>query len=227
MHFLGGGFTSYIQVAVELWVFFPNGTNRNFLEENLVADMQHSKTCFWSSCSARHRCGETTSFMWVGAELPPFRQFQGFTAMGLYGFHLWWCGQVLRECFALLQLLGIMQGLARLLHDFCKCCYICELWLLGCFSVVGHREPISVFQVNRRTANLKLDQPYLLRGFLCLGFYSNGNNHSPHLSAEYMCVYICVLCKTGRAVPTFFFLEIDLEGRRCVGYQLSRAIAAN
>lgn len=147
--------------------------------------------------------------------------------MGLYGFHLRWCGQVLRECFALLQLMGIMQGLARLLHDFCKCCYICELWLLVCFSVAYHREPISVFQVNRRTANLKLDQPYLLRGFLCLGFYSNGNNHSPHLSAAYMCVYICVLRKTGRAVPTFFFLEIDLEGRRCVGCQLCRAIAAN
>lgn len=70
--------------------FFPNGSNRNSLEENLIADVQHSRTCFWSSCSAHHRCGESSSFIWVGAELLPLGQFQGFTAMGLYGFHL--CG---------------------------------------------------------------------------------------------------------------------------------------
>lgn len=182
----------------------------NVLEKNLIADMQHSKICFWSSCSACHRCGENTSFIWVGAELPPSRQFQGFTAMRLYGFHLWWCEQMLKECFAPLYLLGIVQGLAQLLHDFCNAV---EFASLECpdFSLWPTRE--NQFSFFKSVEGLQI---WSWTSLTYWGFFYASVSVAMEIITPltwvlsiYMCVCIFffnmyTLHKTGRAVPAFF-----------------------
>lgn len=76
--------SSWVQVAVEFQFFLPDGTNRSFLEENLIVDLQHSKIRFWKAAKLTAGVARVHHlyFKLLGTEHPTFRQFEWFDTQG-------------------------------------------------------------------------------------------------------------------------------------------------